>query len=401
MTSPLAAQASNPPPDPLRLRRRIALLLLVIGVTSAVVWRHRVTRPDYRLARGQEAIGAKDWDAAEHFATRLEATGHPDHAHLLRGESQFARRRPDLALAALNRVKPDGPLGLRAAVDTGKCQLELRDFREAYRTFALVTEADPRNLDGHRGLAAAAYDMGQLGAAIEHLQKVADLDPSDARPHRLIGLITKDMSQLPEAVTAYREALRRGLPDGVRREVRGELSAVLVQQAQFADALAVLDEETPAGNDAGPEWFATRAASLRGIGKRNEAVELVDVALGKHPTAGLLRLRGQLLLDDGRGADAVAPLEQAVKQTPTDHEARYLLAQAYGGVGRKDEAARELKRVDELRKDFTQLTELSRDAMAKPWDAGVRLKLAELCDRLDKPQLAAMWRSAAAAGAKP
>jgi endonuclease YncB( thermonuclease family) len=50
--------------------------------------------------------------------------------------------------------------------------------------------------------------------------------------------------------------------------------------------------------------------------------------------------------------------------------------------------------------DAPELTALTRDANARPWDPTVRLELAATCDALGKKELAAMWRhSAAACGA--
>ena len=66
-------------------------------------------------------------------------------------------------------------------------------------------------------------------------------------------------------------------------------------------------------------------------------------------------------------------------------------------AGRTGDATRTLARVEELRADLDRITALSREAMEKPWDADVRVRLAELCDRMGKPELAAMWRNAAAA----
>jgi hypothetical protein len=60
-----------------------------------------------------------------------------------------------------------------------------------------------------------------------------------------------------------------------------------------------------------------------------------------------------------------------------------------------------LARAEELRKDLDRITELTKEAMAKPWDAAVRLRLAELSERLGKPELAAVWRKAAAACQPP
>src|SRR5437867_11611664 len=97
MTSP-SPPPPQPPPDPssagggaspaeLRLRRRVTLLILVLGALAAGGWRYRITRPDYRLARGEEAIRAGDAEAARGYADRLEAAGYPDHAPLLSGEA--------------------------------------------------------------------------------------------------------------------------------------------------------------------------------------------------------------------------------------------------------------------------------------------------------------------------
>jgi hypothetical protein len=82
---------------------------------------------------------------------------------------------------------------------------------------------------------------------------------------------------------------------------------------------------------------------------------------------------------------------------PHDYRAHFLLSQAYGGAHRPDDAKREVKRAEELRKTLDQITALSRQAMERPWDADIRLKLAELSDRLGMSEVAQTWRTAAAA----
>src|SRR5207302_5837388 len=108
------------------------------------------------------------------------------------------------------------------------------------------------------------------------------------------------------------------------------------------------------------------------LGRGREAVAELDAALKTHPTAALYRLRGQVHQDEGQPAEALKCFERAVELGPTDHQAYYLLGQAYASAGRKDDAARAFARDAELRKDLDQITELSKEAMRKPWDAGVR-----------------------------
>ena len=390
--------AETPPAPPLGpWPRRAALLLVALGVLAVGGWKYRTSRPDYRLARGQEAVRAGNAAAVRESADRLDAAGYADHARLLRGDALLAFGSPALALDEFNKIRSTGPLRFRAATSSGRCLLDLGDLKEADRVFRFVVEEQPDYADGHRGLAAIAYDLGQLGAAVERLERVAELDPTDARPHRLIGLIQKDMASDAAAEAAYREALRRGVPAALDGELRVELADVLARQTRFADGLAVLDGGPPGGGGDGPAAVAVRAACLRGVGRPHEAADALDRGLARGPSAVLFRLRGQVHQDLVQLPAAVACFERAVELEPNEHQAQYLLGQAYSGVGRDADAARAFARVEALKATLDRITELSREAMAKPWDASVRLKLADRCDEMGNAPLAAMWRKAAAA----
>lgn len=371
-------------------------ILAVVALGIGGNW-YRITRPEYRLARGEEAVRAGNWEAAEDYATRLESDGRLNYAHLLRGEAHQTQCQPDLALAEFNQITDDGPIRVRAAASSGKCLIQLGNLAEAARVLAFVIDEQPDHVEAHRDLAVIAYDLGQMATAVEHLEAVAKLDPADARPHRLIGLIYKDLTQFEQAAAAYREALRRGLSPTVADEVRVELGEVLARQGLHAEGLEALGTDPPGDSPPYPARPVIRAECLRGLGRRGEAAEILDRALAATPTAEAYRLRGQLYLDDDGTAGAVRVLEQAIGLAPADYQSHYLLAQAYAAAGRKDETAKAAARAENLRKDLDLLTKLSRDAIDKPWDPVVRLQLAEIADRLRKPQLAAMWRSAAAA----
>jgi tetratricopeptide (TPR) repeat protein len=133
------------------------------------------------------------------------------------------------------------------------------------------------------------------------------------------------------------------------------------------------------------------------LGRGAEAAPALDGAIARAPTAGLYRLRG-LVHDDARQiADAARCYERALELDPADHRALYQLSITYAALERRADAARVAARLVTVQKDLDALSVLSIEAMSKPTDAGVRLKLAEACDRLGKPQLATMWRKAAAA----
>jgi predicted Zn-dependent protease len=173
------------------------------------------------------------------------------------------------------------------------------------------------------------------------------------------------------------------------------LAENLVKQSKFADALAVLDEGSARGPEP-PALLAVRGQALRGVGRRAGAIALADRALAAHPDGVFYLLRGQLYLDDGNAAAAVPLLEQAARLYRKPYQAYFLLAQAYAATARKADAERANRRADEIRQDLQRATDLSREAMDHPLDPSVRIRLAEVFDRLQEPDLATMWRKAAA-----
>ncbi|MFO0930288.1 MAG: tetratricopeptide repeat protein [Gemmataceae bacterium] len=377
-------------------RLLVGVLVVVVAAVGCAGWWYWVTRPAYRLARGQEAVARGDWDAADLLVDQLEASGDSDRSALLRGESLFAQKRYAEAVAAFNRVRDRGEIRRRAALYSGRALLAMNEWAEASRLFAFVLDEEPDQLDALRGLAAVQYDLGNLDQARQHLRRVVEIAPRDGRAHRLIGLISKDMTEVDVACQAYRDALAADLPDSFRRAVPGELAECLVRQTEFKQALEVLDEARAAGIAEDGARQALRAECLWRLGRAGDALALLDPALRDHPTqAELWLIRGRVHLDRQEFAQALADMEKAAALKPRDYDTQYQLARAYAAAGRPDDARRQQQVADGLRKTLDELTRLSKDAMNKPLDAAIRLQLARLCEQIDRPELAAMWYRAA------
>jgi tetratricopeptide (TPR) repeat protein len=385
-----------------RLSRWLVLLVLaLVAAPVAAGWWYRATRPEARLQRGRDAVRRGDWEAAEVLADRLEAAGDANRANLLRGESLAARQRWPEALQALNKIFDEGELRVQAAVAAGRCLTEMGDRREAHRVYSWVLSQDKDNADAHRGMAAIAYDLGNLTAALRHLDEVARLDDADGRSYRLKGLVHTYLSQDLEAVAAYREALARDLSPEFRRQVLLEMAERMVKLTRYHEALAALDERKGEGED-DLAALALRGEALVDLGRADEAEKLLDRAVRDYPdSAPLWALRGQIHLARNQGSEAVQTLERAVRLAPGDYKFRFQLALAYAKVGRKADEEEQRRKHQELRQVLDQLSSLSRAAMRKPWDAEIRLKLAELCAKVEENRLAGMWYRAAMACRNP
>jgi Tfp pilus assembly protein PilF len=155
-----------------------------------------------------------------------------------------------LATTTISRVSPPAEEPRAAAgalVARGRTLLEAQRLAAAYDCFAEAVRLDPAAADGHRGLAAVAYDQGSLMQAVTHLEHAAALDPDDGRPWRMIGHICRDLDHHERAVSSYREALGRELAPAARSEVRAELAGREADadawNASIRDELAATCEE--------------------------------------------------------------------------------------------------------------------------------------------------------------
>jgi tetratricopeptide (TPR) repeat protein len=404
--------------------RRLLVVLLELGIVCVVLGAVGVTlgtvnwgdggwyyhrSPDYRLRAGQEALRQGDPDRAERIALALETAGFADHAALLRGELLFRRGQAlanagDLkrgapflvrAVDQFEKIQERGSLRREAAEFYGLAALALGQRHEAERGLRYVLDEAPNAIDAHRGLAALYYDQGALTSAIQHLQRVAELDPEDGRPYRFMGHIYKDLEQNAEAIEAFRQALGRSLGAAFAEDVKENLAEVLVKHSDYQDALQILASSTPQAADV-PKLLALRARCLWALQQVADARSVLDRALAEHASSvELLRLRGEIFLQENEPQKAAELLERALSFDRHEQTSRQLLAQAYAALGKTVEAAEQKRLAGQTQEYLHQMTQLSREAMTRPWDAAVRKQLAEVCDHLDRPELAAMWRQAA------
>jgi tetratricopeptide (TPR) repeat protein len=377
----------------------LAGLGLLAGLAGAgAAWRHRVTRPEYRLRRGQEALLRRDWDAAHEWADRLEASGFPDPAHLLRGQVYLRQGRLNRAAQEYNAIDRDRPEVLaEASLVYGLGFLSLGKLAEAERLLRHVLHVRPDSVDAHRGLAKIHYERGAPAHAVKHLEQWSRLAPEDGEPHRWMGLAYEGLDADAEAVEHYRLALSKKLSPRLRDEVTVDLAQLLVKQREYAEALARLDGNPFEAVQDPSAVGLLRAECLYGLGRGAEAVPILEQVLADRPASPqALRLRAQIHLGAAEAGAAAGLLEQALRLDPLDHDSRYQLVQAYEALGRRNEAAEQHRLLNETEELMKQMSDLRREASEKPTNAQVRRRLAEMCARLNKHDLAEKWRRAAA-----
>lgn len=380
-------------PSRSRTRRVGAVILCVALLTGPAlgVWRtlqRYRTSPDRAFHEGLAAIRRGD-PAAVTAAAEMLPPGSPwgPHRALFDGYVLLRRGRPGPAIDALAAAK-DHPATRKWALCTaGEALYQLDRLGEAIRVLRQAVETDPQLTDAHRWLAACYYDLGAMNQATHHLQIVAEQDPADARSLRLLGLMFHDFEEWPRAVDAYRESLRRDPGQAAASEIRFELAECLMRQREFKEALETLEVLSPSA-----EVAALRAECYDGLQDAAAAEEQIEAALQQDPAnIRALQLKAQRRLNAARYAEAVQTLETAVRHHPTQWRLRFYLVQAYERLGDRESAQRELKMMQGWRKLHDRFSELHMEAIKKPFDAAVRLELARIAEKINRPSLALSW----------
>ena len=380
-----------------RIRRWFALLLLVAATAGSwLLWRGR---PERHLAEARRLLDGRAWDEAVHWLPLPEKTpATRERALLLRARVALMRGRPEEAVAPLRGVNPDGPWGADASFWKGRALYSVGNMPQAIAWFRMSLASRPRDADSLRWLAAAAYDLGDRRTVLDSLRNLTDVDPGDARSWHTLGMVTLEAPdggehELAAARGAFETSLRL---DPEQPSTRFELAEVLVKEGRLEEAERQLGLCRGRVPDA--EWADLSAGCAWATGDLDRCGKVVDAGLGTAPThPGLLARRALLSQSAGRFDEAVGWFDRAVDADPYSPQWAYMRARALRFAGRPTEAARDEASAAELKKAVVMISDLDAQATRSPEDPGVRIQLGRACERLGKPEQAALWYRAALA----
>jgi tetratricopeptide (TPR) repeat protein len=386
-------------------RRKLGYLLIALLaaglMAGGVWWYHVVTRPDYQLRQGEEALDHGDYRQVERAIRRLEASGYAAQAHLLRGEVLLRRNDPAGALAEFRQIPREADdLYLRAAALYGEAALSVNRY-EAERAFLYVLSKRKDDIAAHRGLAKIYHEQGAMSRERGQLLELTHLDPDDGRPYLYLGQIDLAYRNYDDAREHLEQALAHTLdPRDVERARQG-LARCLFQRRDYDGVLKVLADCQPATRQ-DPEMQRLEVEALEAKADRTAARKRLDQALAAHPRdLGLLRLRARFHLADRQPADAVALLQKALQIDPYDRESHHELGTAYQRLGQSERAEREFRRAKEIGERLKAIDQLAHDVLNNPWDAEVRRRLAAQLREIGQEERAREWEKSAAACPPP
>lgn len=175
-------------------------------------------------------------------------------------------------------------------------------WKDDVTLFTHVVAQNPRSYAGHNTVARAYSLQGEIELALDHYKKALAIEPANPVSLNNVGETLHRMGAHQQAVTYYDR---------------------------------VFSKHTPLGNSV-PTFalmHTNKAAALFALGKSEDALRELDVALQLDPTsAAATYTKGAILFNSGRIREAIPWLERAVNNEPFNESFRKNLDAARAAV---------------------------------------------------------------------
>lgn len=394
-------------------RRTIAAGAVLTFAMAAVatVWMTRADRadPQQRFELALEAARREEWSTVT--AVTRELLTHPEFEHhctLLLGLRLASDGHFESALKNLRRASEKPETELPALVATGRTLYLLQRYREAITTLQKAISLDAKHDESHRFLASAYYDIGAMDHALNVLETIVRFAPDDFRAYRFRAIILQDFERYEEALTEWNAAIDRAmlfpefLADSQLR--KGEC---LMRLRRYDEADTTLDairlDSIGSAVDGLPadefraRIFAARAEASLALRRFDQSSKFAAESLTLSPGNVAATLTAVRLAEERQRTDeAVLLLKTAIDRHPREAQLHARLADVYATAGQTEQATIARSRSVELMALQTQFAEFHQQAIERPDDVAVRLRLAEMAELLGRTAIAGMWYQAAA-----
>ena len=213
--------------------------------------------------------------------------------------------------------------------------------------------------------------------------------PDDVRALELRGQTYVTGRGVVRGVEDYRRVLEL---DPTRRATRWRLARALVSLGRYEEAVGHL-EVFALGSQDEPFAVSLLARCYNFLGRRDEARQLLDRVLERHPDNGVcLRTRGQIALMDDKKAEAEPWLRRAAAVMPDDYQSQWLLFEVLRQQGKLEEAKEQNRRADEVKDRVARLSELQSRKLAEfPLDPTLHYEMGTLLIRTGNGSTGEQW----------
>ncbi len=310
------------------------------------------------------------------------------------------KKKYDKAVAELRKLVDADPNDARTLLKIGDLQAKQGLYADAINTYESVGK-----LYSHQGFALKAIAVyKQIREIIaKHVPQLEEryghIAPKLAELYQQLGLTSDALAALDEVATRLQRQQKDQEAIDVFRKIVELDPTNPLPHLRLAEALSRVKDVEGAVYE-----FKTAASQLAGIGRRDDALKVLERLLHHKPDAEQAKICAELYLSRGQpqdGMQALAKLQICFQANPRDFDTLSLLARAFNAIGQGAKAIEVQKEMARVARD-TGKTDLFREILERlmrvaPHDEGVR----RLAQQTGSVQAAPPYGSAAVEAPEP
>ncbi len=219
--------------------------------------------------------------------------------------------------------------------------------------------------------------------------------PDAPHAHVMRGFLREQGGDAAAAAEEYRAALQR-LPS--LGEARRRLARLLLQQNAVDEAREQFLARLSDAPDDGEAWAGLAQCEVRRgdpQAARSAIAQALAAPLPAYPRGVVLGELGRLLLAEGKTDQSRTVLQQALALAPGEPQIHVHLATVLARTGQTEQAAYHQQRAQQIRIEYERVTELGRQLVHRPNDAGLRFQTGEILLRQGLREEALRWLASA------
>ncbi len=217
--------------------------------------------------------------------------------------------------------------------------------------------------------------------------------PDDVRALELRGRTFVAGKGIVNGMRDYRRALEL---DPNRKLTRWRLIEGLINLGSYDEAAELLEALTPEQPD-NPELASRLARCYIVLNRRDEARQILDRMLAKHPDDGAcLRVRGQFALTESPDSPSAEEAERWMRRAaailPEDYQTQWLFFETLRRQGKTVEANEQHQKAEAVKDRMERLSELrSRRLGEQPLDPALHYEMGMLFLRAGRAEIGERW----------
>lgn len=274
------------------------------------------------------------------------------------------RKRYDKAIIEYQKLVADDPKDVRTLLKIGDLYLKMEEYAEAITTYERVGEFYSGQGFAVKAIAVYKQIREIINKYVPHLaDRFGHIVPRLAEIYAQLGLTSDAIATYDEVAGRLQKAGRDRDAIDVFRKIADLDPQNPLPYLRLADALVRIKDF-----DGAMQRFGMAAELLLKLGRRDDALKVLERLLQHRTDARFARMAAEIYLDRGDANDgmaALAKLQIAFKENPKDLQTLTLLARAFDLLGQPAKAievqkasartAKEAGRVDQFAAIVTSL----------------------------------------------